>query len=328
MKVISLFSGIGGFDLGFEKAGAEIIWANDIDKIAVETYKKNFKKNNIICEDIKNVKMKNIPNNADIIIGGFPCIGFTIAKSKYRNIEEDVNNLYKQYIKVLKNKLTKYFVIENVTGIKTKGKFEVFFNKMLQEFEDVGKNNKKTKYKGYKVKYKILNAKNYLIPQNRKRVIIYGIRGDLEENIDFPNEFEKKITIQDAIKDLPVDYNFEYKIKNHTGTKHKVKINNFQGNRILKWDKQSPTIIGRGSKKGGPVIHPHPNLKRRLSIREVARLQSFPDDYIFYGSNSNQYAHIGNAVPPILSFMIAKMFMKDKIIEEEIKEKFKLPWFF
>ncbi|SFV65887.1 DNA-cytosine methyltransferase [hydrothermal vent metagenome] len=324
MKVISLFSGCGGVDLGFVKAGATILWANDIDCDAVKTYKQNIA-NHIICKDIYDVAVEEIPNGADLIVGGFPCLGFTVAKGKSRNINDSVNFLYKEYIRVLKAKKTKYFLIENVPGMRSGKEFNSFFENMLKEFEEVG----------YRVKYQTLLASDYGVPQNRRRIIIIGTRNDIEIEPNFPTPTHSKnenlllkpyVTIKDAISDLPADY--DEIIANHTGSKHKVKINGYVGNRQLDWDKPSPTITGRGSRSGGAVIHPHPNNKRRLSVRECARLQSFPDDFIFSGSNGAGFAHIGNAVPPILSFYLAKEFIKI-IDNKEVNfnsEDWDLPW--
>lgn len=292
IKVISLFSGCGGLDLGFKKAGYEIIFANDIDKDACETYKKNLG-NEIKCLDIYELDPALVPD-ADILIGGFPCLGYTIANGKNRDLHSKYNDLYLQYAKVLKAKQPKCFLVENVVGITAGNAFkENFENKILKAFKDCG----------YRVKYQILNASDFFVAQNRRRVIILGVRNDIDKDINFPNPQNIKFTLKDAIGDLPND--FDEKVPNHTGNMHKVKINGYVGNRILSWDKPSPTITGRGSRSGGAVIHPHPNLKRRLSIRECARLQSFPDDFIFLGSNSACYAHIGNAVAPLFAWFIA-----------------------
>ena len=325
MKVISLFSGCGGIDLGFIKAGAKIIWANDIDSDAVKTYKKNIGEH-IICKDIYEVKVNEIPNEADLIVGGFPCLGFTVAKGKNKNINDNINFLYKEYVRILKAKMTKYFLIENVPGMKSGKEFNNFFENMIKEFEEVG----------YRVKYKTLLASDYGVPQNRKRIIIIGTRNDINVEPNFPTPTHSKdnnlilkpyVTLKDAISDLPENY--DDNIPNHTGSKHKVKINGYIGNRQLDWNKPSPTITGRGSRSGGAVIHPHPNNKRRLSVRECARLQSFPDDFTFSGSNSAAFAHIGNAVPPILSFHLAKEFIKivdNKDIDLN-ENDWNLPWF-
>ena len=260
-----------------------------------------------------------------MIVGGFPCLGFTVAKGKSRNINDSVNFLYKEYIRILKAKMTKYFLIGNVPGMRSGKEFNNFFENMIREFEEVG----------YRVKYETLLASNYGVPQNRKRIIIIGTRNDIEIEPNFPTPTHSKdnnlilkpyVTLKDAISDLPDEY--DESIPNHIGSKYKVKINGYIGNRQLDWNKPSPTITGRGSRSGGAVIHPHPNNKRRLSVRECARLQSFPDDFNFSGSNGAGFAHIGNAVPPILSFYLAKEFIKvidNKDIDFN-KKDWDLPW--
>lgn len=296
--MFSLFSGCGGLDLGFIKAGFEIVFANDIDREACESYQKNIG-NHIVCKDIYTLDIDEIPN-ADILIGGFPCLGFTIANGKNRNLNSHYNKLYLEYARVLKAKQPKYFLVENVAGIQSGKAFkEHFYNEILPTFERCG----------YVVKHTILNASDYGVAQNRKRVIIIGRRVDIKQEIDFPKPLNKKPkTLREAIFDLPLEY--DESIANHTGSKHKININGYVGNRILAWDKPAPTITGRGSRGGGAVIHPHPNLHRRLSVRECARIQSFEDDFIFYGSNGAAYAQIGNAVPPLMSYYIAKEFKK------------------
>ncbi|MFK5977154.1 MAG: DNA cytosine methyltransferase [Sulfurovum sp.] len=298
MKVISLFSGCGGLDLGFKQAGFDIVWANDFDREAVESYKANIG-NHIVHDSIYNINTDDIPE-ADILIGGFPCLGFTVAKGKSRELNCDYNQLFNEYERVLKAKQPKYFVVENVTGIKSGKEFNDFFHDViLESFISSGI--------GYKVKYETILSSDLGVPQNRKRVIIFGTRNDIEQEPNFPSKVvEEKLTLRDAIFDLPREYNLE--IPNHIGNKHKVKINGYVGNRQLDWDKPSPTITGRGSRTGGAVIHPHPDRHRRLSVRECARIQSFPDDFLFKGSNGACYAQIGNAVPPIMSFFIANQF--------------------
>lgn len=297
-KVISLFSGCGGLDLGFVKAGFEIVWANDFDREATESYSHNIGKH-IVHKSIYDIDTSIIPE-ADILIGGFPCLGFTVAKGKERKLDCEQNQLFQEYARVLNDTNPKYFVVENVTGIKSGKDFNDFFHEIiLKTFEKAGK--------GYKVKYETLISSTFGVPQNRKRVIILGTRIDMEDEPSFPTfEIEKKNTLKDAIFTLPKDYDLT--IPNHTGNKHKVKITGYVGGRQLDWDKPSPTITGRGSRTGGAVIHPHPDGHRRLSVRECARIQSFPDDFIFYGSNGAAYAQIGNAVPPIMSFFIANQF--------------------
>jgi DNA (cytosine-5)-methyltransferase 1 len=314
MRVVSLFSGAGGLDLGFIKAGAKIVFANDIDSDHVETYKRNIG-DFIIRDDVANINPKDIPD-ADIVIGGFPCLGFTIAKGKFRRVDNKYNFLYKYFLKIVEVKRPNYFLIENVPGMMRGKEFAMFFKKIIEEFKQVG----------YLVTYSNppLNAANYGVPQIRKRIIILGTRNFLEKRLDSfppPTHNQKNwVTIKEAIGDLPLEENLN--IPNHVACKHKVTINGYLGNRPLYWDKPSPTIMGRGSRTGGPVIHPHPNAHRRLTVRECARLQSFPDDFIFYsprrkkgkeilhGSISSEYAQVGDAVPPLFAFRLAQHVMR------------------
>ena len=256
------------------------------------------------------------------MIGGFPCLGFTVAKGKDRKLDCDYNQLFQEYARVLAAKQPKYFIVENVTGIKSGKEFNDFFHEVILE------TFKNAKYKNnYKLKYETLISSNYGVPQNRKRIIILGTREDIEDEPKFPDfKIKNQTTLKDAIYDLPMEYSEE--VSNHIGNKHKVKINGYVGNRQLDWDKPSPTITGRGSRSGGAVIHPHPERHRRLSIRECARIQSFPDDFYFIGSNGACYSQIGNAVPPIMSFFIAnqfrELFGKDKIKFNDVE--WKLPY--
>ena len=302
MRVISLFSGCGGLDLGFIKAGFKIVWANDFDKEATESYKKNIG-NHIVHKSIYEVNTAEIPD-ADILIGGFPCLGFTVANGKDRKLDCAHNYLFNEYARVLKAKQPKYFVVENVTGIKSGKVFNDFFHEViLKTFKEAGIDGE------YKVKYETLISSDYGVPQNRKRVIVFGTRCDVDREPTYPKfNIKDRTTLKDAIFDLPKEH--DESIPNHVGNKHQVKINIYVGNRQLDWDKPSPTITGRGGRSGGAVIHPHPEGHRRLTVRECARIQSFPDDFVFVGSNGACYAQIGNAVPPIMSFFIAKEFRK------------------
>ncbi|MBU0460041.1 MAG: DNA cytosine methyltransferase [Nanoarchaeota archaeon] len=311
MKVISLFCGAGGMDYGFLKAGHTIVWANDHDKDSLETYRNNIctkfnlPEDHIVLGDIEKIDTKDIPDG-DIVIGGFPCQGFSIA-NLYRHVGDERNKLYLELLRVIKEKKPKYFVAENVPGLLSIGKGEVI-KLIMKDFKEAG----------YKAQYKVLNAVDFGVPQSRRRVIILGTRNDIPKRAVHPQptHFENSSiniagkknnswkTVKDAISDLPEEPTD--KIPNHQGTKHKVKINGHMGNRATKWDKPSPTIVGRGGGTGGPVIIPHPNLKRRMTVRETARLQSFPDDFVFYGAVTSQFRQIGNAVPWPLAYHVAK----------------------
>jgi len=315
MKVISLFCGAGGMDLGFIKAGHEIIWANDNDPDSCKTYEKNFG-HKPICKDIKEIPSSEIPEG-DVVIGGFPCQGFSIA-NPYRHTEDKRNELYLQLLRVVRDKKPKYFVAENVVGLCSIGGYEdkkdrkehkgIILKKILGELKIANEI-------GYDVEFKILNSANFGVPQIRRRVIILGTRKDINKKLKHPEPIHSKETwktVGEALQGLPEEPDEKSeKFSNHIGTSHKVKINKFIGNRKTDPNKPSPTIVGRGGGTGGPVIIPHPNEKRRMTVRETARLQSFPDDFIFEGSVTSQYRQIGNAVPWLLAFNIAKMLPKN-----------------
>ncbi len=375
MKIVSFFSGAGGMDLGFALAGHEIIWANDFDQDAVNTYNENIGKysgHKAMCEDIVKLldtdkeHINEILPDCDIIIGGFPCQGFTIANLN-RSMEDERNFLYMQLLKAISVKQPKYFLLENVKGLENMENGKVL-PMILEDLANAGTKNSKVFEAngcGYKVAYNVLNAYNFGVPENRERVIILGIRNDIVKNsnvtkyikeniksskkyknlfvpithsestneveeikpfqklnnayVSWKNKEEIDLSVpkiykirnmRDAIGDLPLQYDSEESKKyfNHTGSKCKVKIKNTIGNRATDWNKYAPTIMGRGSGTGGPLIPPHPEQHRRLSVREVARIQTFPDDFVFCGSNSAGYRQIGNAVPVLMAYNIGKIF--------------------
>ena len=302
MRVVSLFSGAGGLDLGFKMAGHDVVWANDLYEDAVHTYQKNIG-DHIILEDVRKISADEIPD-CDIVIGGFPCQGFSVANTK-RHIGDERNELYKQLIRVIEDKRPKFFLAENVKGLTNLGKGEVF-KMILSDFEHLG----------YKVQYRILNAADYGVPQTRLRVIIVGVRRDIDWEYEFPKATHSQdgrdglpawVNVSDALKGLP-DPDSENNIPNHTYSKYKLNINGYIGHRLLDPDKPAPTVTARGDNRGGVVILPHPNGQRRMSCRELASVQSFPVDYEFAGNNSSIYRQIGNAVPPLLAYAVAKQF--------------------
>ena len=303
MKIVSLFSGVGGLDLGFIKAGHEIIWANDNFKDAVLTYKRNIG-DHIIYDSIEEISSDKIPSH-DLLIGGFPCQGFSMANTK-RCETDSRNKLYLQLLRVLKDKKPKYFVAENVKGILSLNKGKIF-ELIINDFESAG----------YYVKYKVLNAADYGVPQRRERVILIGRRNDVNEEIEFPEPSHGKkdlhperktwVSIGDALSNIPEPEDAPA-IPNHTYSKFKLKFNGYLGNRAIDPNQPAPTVTARGDSKGGVVVLHHPNNQRRMSARELAITQSFDMDFIFEGARSSVYRQIGNAVPPILSKAIAMMF--------------------
>ena len=302
MRVVSLFSGAGGLDLGFIQAGHDVVWANDIYADAVSTYRLNIG-THIVEADIHDVKSEDIPD-CELVIGGFPCQGFSVANVK-RHSADSRNSLYKELLRVIKDKKPNYFLAENVKGILSLDKGKVF-EMILKDFSDAG----------YNVSYKVLNSADYGVPQKRERVIVVGVRKDLPYEYEFPKcthsvdgkeETLKWVSVSDALSEFP-DPDKPNDVPNHTYSKYKLNFNGYIGHRPLDPLAPAPTVTARGDNKGGVVILPHPNNNRRMTCRELATIQSFPPDYFFYGSNSSIYRQIGNAVPVRMAYRVALQF--------------------
>lgn len=354
INTIDLFAGCGGFSCGFERAGYNIISAVEYDKNIAKSYENNHKNVNVIADDIKNIDNNETfkLGSADIIIGGPPCQGFSMAGARNRNgfMDDPRNYLFKHYFNVVKIVRPKIFILENVKGILTLKKGEIF-KEIKRIFEDPNNFDGRP----YKIQYKVVKAKEYGIPQNRERVIIVGslIDFNLEDEIektkkeilkDNPTFFDN-VTVWDAISNLPsptedgsvevIKFESDYQnflksnniiVQNHYKTKHnkkaiermeKIKIN--ENYTSLNEDIKSihsgsygrldpngiaPTVTTRfDTPSGGRFIHPFEN--RTLTAREAARIQSFPDDFEFYGTKSCVCTQIGNAVPPKLAYFFA-----------------------
>ena len=302
MKIVSLFSGAGGLDLGFKMAGHEIIWANDLYSDAVVTYRNNLG-NHIVMEDVSTIDVDTIPD-CDMIIGGFPCQGFSVANTK-RSIDDERNQLYKQFLRIAEAKKPKFILAENVKGILSLGKGKVL-NMIIDDFKSIG----------YTMDFKLLNAADFGVPQLRQRVFIVGVRNDVDFTFHYPksthNEngsdgLNKWIGVGDALSNLP-NPDEPNNLSNHEYSKYKLRFNGYIGHRTINPDKPAPTVTARGDDKGGVVVLHHPNNQRRMSCRELASVQSFPVDYEFSGTRSSVYRQIGNAVPPLLAYAMAKQF--------------------
>ena len=295
MKIISLFSGAGGLDLGLIQAGNTVIWANDIDKDAVATYKENIG-DHIVCDDIKNIDISTLPD-ADVVVGGFPCQGFSQA-NRLRTLEDDRNQLYRFFYNTIKIKQPKFFIAENVRGILSLGKGEAI-KQIVSDFEAAG----------YITSVNLVNMADYGVPQTRQRVIIIGQRVDLGEKLRFKfpqpthsknSELPHWVSIRAAIDHFP-DPDKDNDVLNHIYSAYKVEYRNFTGHRETDPDKPSPTVLARGNGKGGVCAIPHYNGKRRLTIRESASVQTFPEDFHFVGTMNSCYRQIGNAVPVLFA---------------------------
>lgn len=310
MRIVSLFAGAGGLDLGFINAGHSVIWANDNYLDAVKTYRLNLG-DHIICADIKDINSDAIPD-CDVVIGGFPCQGFSVANMK-RTETDTRNQLYEELLRVVQDKKPRYFLAENVKGILSLGKGGVL-NLIMQDFRNAG----------YRVQYKVLNAADYGVPQRRLRVIFLGTRKNVQGDLSYPkpshcnpdllhtptlfdNGMKPWLSIGDALQDIP-DPDVVTHIPNHTYSKYKLRFNGYLGHRVIDPSKPAPTVTGRGDNKGGVVVLHHPNNKRRMSVRELAATQSFPLDYKFAGTQSSAYRQVANAVPPLMAEAIARQF--------------------
>jgi DNA (cytosine-5)-methyltransferase 1 len=316
MRVVSLFSGVGGLDLGFVWEGHKIVWAIDNDPDAVNTYKRNIG-NHIVLDDIRNIPSDTIPD-CDIVIGGFPCQGFSIANTK-RNAEDARNTLYLELLRVIQDKQPTFFLAENVKGLLSLDKGNAL-HRILADFDKAN----------YHVEYKVLNAADFGVPQIRERVIFIGVQKNCDYKISFPkpthsnmgkcngNSFpfmednanvKKWVSIGEALKDIP-EPEISSDIPNHTYSKYKLRFNGYIGHRKIDPNKPAPTVTARGDNRGGVVVLHHPSNLRRMSARELATTQSFPLDFVFECCQSSVYRQIGNAVPPLMARAIASVFPK------------------
>jgi DNA (cytosine-5)-methyltransferase 1 len=305
MKIISLFSGAGGLDLGLIQAGNQIIWANDVDPDAVATYTKNIG-GHIICADIKSIDIATLPDNADVVVGGFPCQGFSHA-NLLRTVNDERNLLYKFFYKAIKEKQPKIFIAENVKGILSLGNGSVI-KRITKDFKNAG----------YTVSVNLAHMVDYGVPQTRQRVIIIGQRIDFGETMlfRFPEKTHSKdghpqpwVSIKSVLEHYP-EPNAPNNYLNHICSSYKVEYRNFTGHRATDPSKPSPTILARGNGKGGVCAIPHYNGKRRLTIRESATIQTFPETFEFIGQMNSCYRQIGNAVPVKFAFLLGKELMR------------------
>lgn len=303
MRVISLFSGAGGLDLGLIQAGHQIVWANDFDFDCVDTYKRNIGEH-IVLGKIEDLASQDIPDG-DVVVGGFPCQGFSQA-NRLRFEEDERNRLYLEFLRVIRDKQPKWFLAENVRGILSLGGGKAI-EKIEKDFESAG----------YRVQKQLFNAANYGVPQSRWRVIIAGTRNDLGDNQSYiypkPTHSKKAedgmepwVSIGVALEGIP-DPEEPHELVNHICSKYKVTNRNFTGHRTTDPNKPSPTILARGNGKGGVCAIQHPRNHRRMSIREQAIVQTFPNDFEFYGKLNSCYRQVGNAVPVEFARQLGRM---------------------
>jgi DNA (cytosine-5)-methyltransferase 1 len=331
-KIIDLFCGCGGLSKGFEMAGFKPILAIDFWKDAIDTYNLNNKEVGI-CDDISNIDDDYLndlllKNNIVGVVGGPPCQGFsTVGK---RDIKDERNYLYLQYCRIIEKIKPSFFVLENVKGLLTlnNGKFK---EDIIERFSKIG----------YDVEYKLLNAADYGVPQNRNRVFFVGIKN---KKFEFPKPKKKKVTTLEAISDITFyDNKYSNVATNSFQRKMRLKSKGLFNNEFTIHSEQTIDIISKipdggkisdlpkeywevrkynkafqrmNSKAQSNTIDTghrnyfHYQENRIPTVRESARIQSFPDDFIFTGSKTSQYKQVGNAVPPLLAYEIAKSIME------------------
>lgn len=326
MKLASLFTGAGGLDLGFEKAGFHVVWANEYDSTIWETFEYNFPKTKLDRRSIVDVSHSDIPK-VDGIIGGPPCQSWSEAGAG-RGINDKRGQLFFDYVRLLKEKQPKFFLAENVSGMLLPAHKEALSN-IKQMFTDIG----------YDLSFELLNVSDYGVPQDRKRVFFIGYRKDLGIKFKFPKPSTpiKKVTLDKVIDDLK-DNVLPAKEGNYTNgekcnvVNHEYMIGGFSSiymsrNRVRSWDEVSFTIQAGGrhaplhpqapkmnfiSQNDREFVRGKEHLYRRLSVRECARIQTFPDDFVFHYDNVVAgYKMIGNAVPVKMAEVLGKKILDD-----------------
>ena len=318
LKVASLFCGCGGTDVGllgdfdflgkhYESNGMEIVYANDIDDNACNIFKENF---GITPDnrDIREVKSEEIPE-FDILTGGFPCQSFSIIAQnpKRLGVKDERGKLFFEMCRILRERQPKCFIAENVKGILTANKKSAF-PLILKEFEE----------SGYDVQYRILNSANYGVPQKRERVIIVGFRKDLNIEFSFPDveiEDENNFAPLKKVIEKKVDEKYFFSERAVAGMmKKRESMNKGRAQDINKPCNTVGAHLAKVSLNSTDPVLMEGKRYRRFTPREVARIQSFPDDFELVGSEAAQYRALGNAIPPVMFWYVAKA-VKDELWE-------------
>lgn len=305
MRIASLFSGAGGLDLGLKLAGHNVVWANDIFPEAAATYRANIG-DHIDTRDICTIPSSEIPE-CDVVVGGFPCQGFSVANWG-RSTDDPRNQLFWAMVRVVRDKQPRYFVAENVKGLVS-----MAGGQPLREIELAFSSA------GYRVRHEVVNAADYGVPQLRKRLLITGVRNDLPEIETLPlvpthAEPDRAAmlgllpwkSVGEAVKHLPEPEDGQH-IPNHQNSLYKLRFNGYLGHRFIEPSRPAPTVTARGDDRGGVVVLHHPGNHRRMTARELAAVQSFPDTFVFSGTKTSAYRQIANAVPPLLGVAIGVM---------------------
>ena len=321
-KVVSLFSGCGGADLGivgnfefngkiYDKNPFSLVYALDIDNKALNTHRLNFQCDNVVCGDICKIDTKDIPEH-DVLVGGFPCQSFSTVNPT-KDPFDDRANLYKQMVRIAKEKQPKVFIAENVKGLLTLHNGSIIA-KVIRAFEEAG----------YIVKKQLIRCADYGVPQKRERVIIVGIRKDIQHDYifpDAPNENNWQ-PLSVAVHNLAIeDQKYYFSEKAVQGMKNAK--NNMKRGLAQNLNEPCLTVtshlakVSLNSRDPVLLVDPEKELYRRFTPREAARIQSFPDSFQFAGSETDAYRQIGNAIPPVMFWYIAKSILP---ILDDIKE--------
>lgn len=318
LRVASLFCGCGGTDVGllgnfdflgkhYDSNSMEIVYANDIDDNACNIFKENFK---ITPDnrDIREVKSEELPE-FDILTGGFPCQSFSIIAQnpKRLGVKDERGKLFFEMCRILRERQPKCFIAENVKGILTANKRSAF-PLIIKEFED----------SGYDVQYRILNSADYGVPQKRERVIIVGFRKDLYINFSFPDaeiENEDAYTPLRKVIDVDVDEKYYFSDRAVAGMmKRRESMNKGRAQDINKPCNTVGAHLAKVSLNSTDPVLMQGSRYRRFTPREVARIQSFPDEFELVGSEAAQYRALGNAIPPVMFWYVARA-VKERLQE-------------
>lgn len=344
---VDIFSGAGGLSLGAEMAGITMRFAIEVNESAAKTYKRNHKHTEVLCQNIKEVDLRNhFSNNSPfIIMGGPPCQGFSLSNTRNRNMKNEKNFLFREFVRMVKELHPKWFLFENVSGIVHMNHGTVV-EMIADEFKALG----------YSVKFSVLKASDFGVPQNRERFFLVG--NSLDIDFDFPSPNDTKISVQEAIGDLPIlengdnyneldylmpiyeasEYARSMREKSNKSLQNFVSRNNDLAIKRYSYIPQGgnwqdipeelmenyadksrchsgiykrlradqPSVVISNYRKS-MLIHPTQN--RGLSVREAARIQSFPDHFVFEGPISHIQQQIGNAVPPLLAKAVVKQIL-------------------
>lgn len=329
---IELFAGAGGLALGLEQAGFDNLLSNDFDKDSCNTLKTNRPNWNVICDSVEHLaeqdllKMLNIKEgDLDLLSGGYPCQSFSYA-GKRLGLNDVRGTMFYYYAKILKQLKPKMFLAENVKGLVSHDGGKTL-QTMINVFEEIG----------YRVQYKVLNAWDYGVAEKRERIVIIGIRNDIPVEFEYPIPYEYKPVLRDALKNVPKSEGASYPqskkevfdlvppggcwrdLPEDVARAYMKGSYNLGGGktgmaRRISWDEPSLTILCSPCMK--QTDRCHPDETRPFTIRESARIQSFPDSWQFTGSLNSKYKQIGNAVPVNLAKEIGLSIIK---VLKEIK---------